>query len=62
MNSSYNVATFKNYNIWRSKDLADKLDDIIDELYGLDASEIDFIKNFEKEFRMGDNELEGTRN
>ena len=51
-NSSYNVATFKNYKLRNSKNLIDRLDDFIDKLYGLTDEEINFIKNFELEFRM----------
>lgn len=55
-NSSYNVTTFKNYKLRNSKNLIDKLDDLIDKFYGLTADEINFIKNFELEFRISDNE------
>lgn len=56
--SSYNVATFKNYKISKSKNLSDKLDDLIGKLYGLTDEEINFFKNFELEFRISDSEEE----
>ena len=52
VNSSYNVAQFKNYKLNRSKPLIDKLDDVIGKFYDLTADEIYFIKNFELEIRM----------
>ena len=57
-NSSYNVAQFKNYKLNKSKNLIDKVDDIIGKFYGLTDEEINFIKNFELEIRMSgaDNE------
>ena len=57
-NSSYNVATFKNYKLRNSKNLIDRLDDFIDKLYGLTDEEINYIKNFELEFRISDSEEE----
>lgn len=51
-NSSYNVAQSKNYKLNKSKALIDKLDDVIGKFYGLSNAEINFIKNFELEFRM----------
>ena len=57
--SSYNVAQFKNYKLGRSKALIDKLDDAIGQFYGLTEAEIDFIKNFELEFRMSGADSEG---
>ena len=53
-NSSYNVATFKNYKLRNSKNLIDKLDDLIDKFYGLTEEEINYIKNFELEFRISE--------
>jgi len=50
--SSYNVDTFKEYKIVRSKSIIDEIDDYIGPLYGLSQEEIDFIKNYELEFRM----------
>ncbi len=53
-NSSYLVSTFKVYKLGLSKNFIDALDDCIDELYGLTADEISYLKNFELEFRLGD--------
>lgn len=50
--SKYNVDTFKEYKIVRSKSIIDEIDDYIGPLYGLTTEEIDFIKNYELEFRM----------
>ena len=50
--SSYNVDSFKEYKIVRSKSIIDEIDDYIGPLYGLTQEEIDFIKNYELEFRM----------
>ncbi len=50
--SSYNVDTFKEYKIVRSKHIIDEIDDYICPLYGLTKEETDFIKNYELEFRM----------
>lgn len=50
--SSYNVDSFKEYKIVRSKDIIDEIDDYICPLYGLSQEETDFIKNYELEFRM----------
>jgi hypothetical protein len=55
-NSSYNVSEFKEYKIVKSKSIIDEIDDTIGILYGLTKEEIEFIKNYEIEFRMaGDN-------
>ena len=54
--SSYNVATFKEYKIGKSKGIIDRIDDLIGPLYGLTLQEIEFIKNYEIEFRMSDDE------
>lgn len=51
-NSSYNVAQFKNYKLVKSKALIDKLDDVLGKFYGLTDEEINFVKNFELEFRL----------
>ena len=50
--STYNVDSFKEYKIVRSKDIIDKIDDYICPLYGLTQEEMDFIKNYELEFRL----------
>ena len=54
--SSYNVSEFKEYKIGKSKHIIDKIDDLICPLYGLTQEETDFIKNYEIEFRLSDNE------
>ena len=50
--STYNVDSFKEYKIVRSKSIIDKIDDYICPLYGLTQEETDFVKNYELEFRM----------
>ncbi len=50
--SSYNVNTFKEYKIVRSKAIIDEIDDYICPLYGMTQEETDFIKNYELEFRL----------
>ena len=39
-----------------SKHIIDHIDDLICPLYGLTQEEIDFIKNYEIEFRLSDND------
>ena len=50
--STYNVDSFKEYKIVRSKAIIDEIDDYIGPLYRLTQEEIDFVKNYELEFRM----------
>ena len=50
--STYNVDSFKEYKIVRSKSIIDEIDDYICPLYGLTQEEADFIKNYELEFRL----------
>ncbi|RGT34328.1 Eco57I restriction-modification methylase domain-containing protein [Bacteroides clarus] len=50
--STYNVDSFKEYKIVRSKAIIDEIDDYICPLYGLTQEETDFIKNYELEFRL----------
>lgn len=50
--SGYKVKSFKEYKIVKSKSLIDKIDDYIGPLYGLNQEEIDFIKNYDLQFRM----------
>jgi hypothetical protein len=50
--SYVNVDSFKEYKIRKSKHLIDKIDDIICPLYGLTKEETEFIKNYEIEFRV----------
>ena len=54
--SGYNIASFKNYRIGKSKHIIDKIDDYIGPLYGLTCEEIKFIKEYEIKFRLDDNE------
>ena len=49
-------STFKEYKLRKSKNLIDQLDDLICPLYGLTKEETDFIKNYEIEFRVEDEE------
>lgn len=49
-----NIDSFKEYKIGKSKFLIDKIDDLIGSLYGLTVHEIEFIKNYEIEFRISD--------
>jgi hypothetical protein len=55
-NSSYNMSEFKEYKIGKSKHIIDKIDDLICPLYGLTKEEIEFIKNYEIEFRLSDDD------
>ena len=50
--STYNVDSFKEYKIVRSKAIIDEIDDYICPLYGLTQEETGFIKNYELEFRL----------
>lgn len=54
--SSYHISEFKEYKIQKSKHIIDQIDDLICPLYGLTQEEIDFIKNYEIEFRLSDND------
>ncbi len=47
------VDSFKEYKIRKSKHLIDRIDDAIAPLYGLTLDEGAFIKDYEKEFRVG---------
>ncbi len=51
-NSSYNVGTFKEYKIVRSKHIIDEIDDYICPLYGLTEDEKNFVKKYELAFRL----------
>ena len=55
-NSSYNVASFKEYKIGKSKAIIDRIDDLICPLYGLTKEETKFVKNYEIEFRLSGEE------
>ena len=54
--STYTVDSFKEYKIGKSKAIIDKIDDLICPLYGLNAEETYFIKNYEIEFRLSGEE------
>ena len=54
--SSYNISEFKEYKIQKSKHIIDQIDDLICPLYGLTQEETNFIKNYEIEFRLSDND------
>ena len=51
-----NIDSFREYKICKSKHLIDKIDDIIAPLYGLTEDELNFIKNYEIQFRLSDDE------
>lgn len=51
-----NIYSFKEYNIGKSKKIIDEIDDLIGPLYGLTKEEIEFVENYEKEFRLYRNE------
>ena len=53
---SYNVDSFKEYKIVRSKAIIDEIDDYICPLYGLTQEETDFIKNYELNLGWLENE------
>ena len=50
--SKYTMDSFKEYKIVRSKAIIDEIDDYLGPLYGLTKNEIEFIKNYDLEFRM----------
>lgn len=49
-----NIDSFKEYKIGKSKHLIDQIDDVIAPLYGLTEDELNFIKNYEIQFRLQD--------
>jgi hypothetical protein len=51
-----NAKQFKVYEIKKSKKIIEEIDDIMCSLYGLNEEEIDFIKNYEIEFRIGNDD------
>lgn len=51
-----NIDSFKEYKIGKSKHLIDQIDDVIAPLYGLNKEELNFIKNYELQFRLQDDE------
>jgi adenine-specific DNA-methyltransferase len=52
-----NISSFKEYKIGKSKHLIDQIDDVIGPLYDLTKNEIEFIKNYEIEFRLKEDEI-----
>ena len=54
--SSYNVSSFKEYKIGKSKHIIDRIDDLICPLYGMTTEETEFIKNYDIKFRLSDDE------
>ena len=51
-----NIDSFKEYKIGKSKIIIDKIDELICPLYGLTQQETEFIKNYEIEYRLQDDE------
>jgi adenine-specific DNA-methyltransferase len=51
-----NIDSFKEYKIGKSKHIIDKIDDLIGPLYGLSTDEIEFVKNYEFNFRMNEHD------
>jgi hypothetical protein len=49
-----NINSFKEYKIGKSKHLIDLIDDVIAPLYELTEEELNFIKNYEIQFRLQD--------
>ena len=52
--TGYNVSSFKEYKLGKSKYYIDKLDDVIGKIYGLTEEQIDYIKNYEINVRTRD--------
>ena len=50
--SSYLMDSFREYKIVKSKAIIDEIDDLLAPMYGLSKSELQFVKNYELEFRM----------
>ena len=50
--STHNISSFKEYKIVRSKQIINEIDNCVGPLYGLTQEQIDFIKNYEIEYRM----------
>lgn len=51
-----NITSFKEYKISKSKPIIDEIDDLIGSLYGLTSEEVNFIKNYEIEYRLSEEE------
>lgn len=47
-----NIDSFKEYKIWKSKKIIDMIDDLIGPLYNFSKEEIEFIKDYEINFRL----------
>ena len=52
--TGYNVDSFKEYKLGKSKHYIDKLDDVVGKLYGLTKEQVDYIKNYEINVRTRD--------
>ena len=48
------IDSFKEYKIGKSKKYIDAIDDFISSLYGLTKENVEFLKNYEVEFRLSD--------
>jgi hypothetical protein len=48
------ITEFKEYKIKKSKHIIDKIDELICPLYNMAKEEIEFLKNYEIKFRLGD--------
>jgi len=48
------ITEFKEYKIKKSKHIIDKIDELVCPLYGMTKEEIEFLKNYEIKFRLGD--------
>jgi len=55
-NAKVNSKGIKEYKIRKSKYLIDQIDDVICPLYDLTSEETEFIKNYEIEFRLSDDD------
>ncbi len=47
-----NIDSFKEYKIGKSKAIIDEIDNFIYKFYGISKDEIEFIKNYEINFRI----------
>jgi tRNA1(Val) A37 N6-methylase TrmN6 len=54
------ISEFREYKLGRSIQIIDKLDDALCELYGLTDLEIDYIKSYERGFRLEEDDSEGS--
>jgi len=55
-----NIDSFNEYKICKSKKYIDLIDDFICPLYGLSKEEIEFIKNYEIDFRLSGNKQDDS--